>query len=152
MTGFACFHRTFAIAAPLLVTIVSSMLMASLPANADDTELPIGLPGYWKAVMFRGEPISEDIMSLLKIEDAGTVGGNGGCNRIFGPVVSDAGVLRIGPLSVTRKACQPKVLEQEQTFLRILNETRDFKRLPGEKALLLLDSQGVEIARFVEVR
>ncbi len=120
-------------------------------AAADDGELPIGLPGYWKAETLRGEPIIGNIMSLLEIEEAGTVGGNGGCNRIFGPVTSESGVLRIGPVSVTRKACQPEVLDQEQTFLRVLAETRDFRRLPGEKALLLLDSQGQEIARFLEV-
>ncbi|WP_417668860.1 META domain-containing protein [Roseibium sp.] len=134
-----------------LVALATLSVFPAL-APAQDGEVPIGLSGYWRASILRGNQIDDAVMSLLKIEDSGTVGGHGGCNRIFGPLRLEDRGIKIGPLSVTRKACPPKVLDQEQTFLRVLRETRDFKHLPDEKTLLLLDGQGVEIGRFTAIQ
>lgn len=119
---------------------------------AQDMEVPLDLLGYWRAETLRGAPVEPDVMSLLEFEETGVVDGHGGCNKIFGPLQVEIGSIRIGPLSVTRKACPPKVLDQEQTFLRALAETRDFKKLPEEGALLLLDGTGAQVARFVQVK
>ncbi len=129
-----------------------SMLIGNAGLHAQDVEVPGDLLGYWKAETLRGVPVEGDIMSLLEFEATGVVDGHGGCNKIFGPLQVETGSIRIGPLSVTRKACPPKVLDQEQTFLRALNETRDFKKVPEEGALLLLDGGGMEVARFVQVK
>ncbi|WP_289034010.1 META domain-containing protein [uncultured Roseibium sp.] len=122
---------------------------SSAPADAQDAEVPLDLLGNWKAETIDGTPVAADVVTLLEFEEAGTVDGNGGCNQIFGPLRTEGRNIRIGPLSVTRKACPPDVLNQEKAFLKALNATRDFKKLPAEGALLLLDGQGTEVGRFV---
>ncbi|MEJ8474386.1 META domain-containing protein [Roseibium algae] len=132
--------------------VCAASLFAGHRSFAQEADVPIDLLGKWKAETIEGTEVVAGSASLLEFEEAGTVDGNGGCNTIFGPLRIDDRNIRIGPLSVTRKSCPPDILNQEKDFLKALAKTRDFKKLPGEKALLLLDGQGEEVVRLVEVR
>jgi heat shock protein HslJ len=92
------------------------------------------------AIMSVTEP-SSGLQLTLQI-DADRVSGFAGCNTFNGRVqFDDAGVLRIGPVVSTMKACtEPEVMEQEQALFRALDGTVGY-RLEG-RALTLLRSDG----------
>lgn len=138
--------------ASLLQAVCFIFAFAAMPVQSEEWELPAGLSGDWRADVLRGERMHHDIVSLLRLEKTETVGGNGGCNRIFGPIRNINGQLYIGPLSVTRKACEPHVLRQELAFLQVLEETRFVKQLSGERALIFINEQGSIIAQFSEMQ
>jgi heat shock protein HslJ len=81
---------------------------------------------------------------VLEIEDAGTVSGSTGCNTMFGQVRQGAGVLKIGPLAVTRKACPPAVMDQERKFVEAINATVDYRSERGK--LILLNAKAEPVA------
>ncbi len=82
---------------------------------------------FWQVTSYnngRGGAVSPIINTVLNMEfmDDGTVTGNAGCNRYFGPVSEDGENINIGPLSTTRAFCpEPEgVMDQEQEFLTAL--------------------------------
>ena len=61
--------------------------------------------------------------------DAGTIGGNGGCNQ-FGAVIEvvDDGLLALTELVITEMACEPfSILEFESAYLRALGRTTSWE-------------------------
>jgi heat shock protein HslJ len=73
--------------------------------------------------------------------------GNGGCNRISGPVTITADRMRFGQIASTKMMC--KMLPgsiPETTVLRGLNATRKYSIARGE--LTLMDNRGSVLMRF----
>lgn len=73
--------------------------------------------------------------------------GNGGCNRIFGPVTISADRMRFGQIGSTRMMCKlaPGSVP-ETTVLRGLNATRRYSIARGE--LTLMNGRGGVLLRF----
>ena len=73
--------------------------------------------------------------------------GNGGCNRIFGPVTVTADRMRFGQIGSTRMMCKlmPGSVP-ETTVLRGLNATRKYSIARGE--LTLTDNRGRVLLKF----
>jgi heat shock protein HslJ len=74
------------------------------------------------------------------------VAGSTACNRYSAPAEWPDGGLRFGQAAATRRACPPAVMEQEQRFFRVLEDTRGYKR--DAQHLWLLDEGGRALARF----
>ena len=74
----------------------------------------------------------------------GEVSGHGGCNRFGGRYTFDGSAIKIGPLAVTRMACEPEVMDAEQGWLRMLESARGAEATP--KTLLLRDQTGAILA------
>ncbi|WP_346896303.1 META domain-containing protein [uncultured Roseibium sp.] len=115
------------------------------PASAQ--EVPAELVANWKVEAISGAPVDPGVMASLEFEGAGTVDGSGGCNSLFGPYSNEDG-FRIGPLAVTRKACPPSVLSQEQALIKAISAVRDFRLEADNQQLLLLNGSGDAVVQL----
>lgn len=111
--------------------------------NAED--VPVDLVGKWRVETIAGVAADPDVRTWLEFENAGTVGGSGGCNSLFGPLRLEGDGLRIGPLAVTRKACPPKVMGQERDFLKAVPTVRHYSLKFENQVLILMNGSGDEV-------
>ena len=135
-TGLGALARLVAMSLPLALAV---FLLLGFAARAQDTALPADLVGKWLAEDIGGNGVIDYAQSVLEIEEAGTVAGSTGCNTMFGQIRQGGGVLKIGPLAVTRKACPPAVMDQERKFVDALNAAVDYRSERGK--LILLDAK-----------
>lgn len=133
----------------MVLTVCATLLLGGADRSfAQEDEVPLDLIGTWRVDVINGAATNAQIETSLEIEEAGTVGGSGGCNSLFGPLrFSDNGV-RIGPLAVSRKACQPDILKQEQDFLKAVATVRGFSKQESSQTLLLQNAAGEEVMRL----
>ena len=114
------------------------------PVTARDTSL---VGPEWHLVELHGGPAAAGAggrQATLQFVSDGRVAGFGGCNRIAGPYTLRADSLRLGPLVMTRMACEAG-MELETAFAAALDSVVRYRR---EGATLeLLDAGGV-IARL----
>ena len=99
----------------------------------------------WHAVDIIGIPVSGSNLTL-KIGNDRRAGGGAGCNTFGGPARIDGMVFTFGPLTATRKACAPDVMEQEQRYMEILSRIGGWRMERGE--LFLTGSDGYDLIRF----
>ncbi len=118
--------------------------MSAAPAVAGDTSLVgpewllVELGGKAAGTGPGGRPASLEFVS------DGRVAGFGGCNRIAGPYTQRGDSLRLGPMVMTRMACDAG-MELETAFAAALDSVSGYRR-DGE-SLELLGAAGV-IARL----
>jgi heat shock protein HslJ len=85
---------------------------------------------YWKLVEMRGEPAlvlpnhQEAHFVLVPVEHR--IHGSGGCNLIMGSYETAGDQLSFGLLATTRKMC-PEIMQQEQTFLEVLDSVTHYR-------------------------
>ncbi|PID87281.1 MAG: hypothetical protein CSB13_00225 [Chloroflexi bacterium] len=98
----------------------------------------------------RGSTVSPLIDTVLKMEflDDGTITGNAGCNRYFGPVSEDGENINIGPLSATLALCsEPEgIMAQEQEFLVALQSAATYTIRDGVLDLRTAEGSTVVLA------
>jgi heat shock protein HslJ len=71
----------------------------------------------------------------------GTVSGSSGCNTFTGGYTAQEGVIEIGPLASTQKACEPaEVMTQEAAFLTAMQNATTYS-IDGD-TLELRDGSG----------
>jgi heat shock protein HslJ len=122
-----------------------AIAFASGPGSVNAEDVPIDLVGKWRVETVAGAAADPDVKTWLEFENAGTVGGSGGCNSVFGPLRLDGGGLKIGPLAVTRKACPPKVMGQERDFLKAIPTVRQYSLRFENQVLILMNGSGDEV-------
>lgn len=122
-----------------------AIAFASGPGSANAEDVPVDLVGKWRVEKIAGQVADPDVKTWLEFESAGTVGGTGGCNSVFGPLRLDGDGLRIGPLAVTRKACPPKVMGQERDFLKAIPTVRHYSLRFENQVLILMNGSGDEV-------
>lgn len=133
----------------MVLAVCATLLLGGADrAFAQEDEVPLDLIGTWRVATINGAATNAEIKTSLEIEEAGTVGGSGGCNSLFGPLRFNDGDIRIGPLAVSRKACQPDILKQEKDFLKAVATVRGFSKPQSSQALLLLNGAGEEVVRL----
>jgi heat shock protein HslJ len=108
---------------------------------------------YWKLVELGGQParVAENIAEphLLLHPAKRQADGSTGCNRFNGSYELSGDSLRLGPLTVTHRAClDPAMNRQEGTLLEAFEATRSWKAT-GDT--LVLSGEAGPIARFVAV-
>lgn len=104
----------------------------------------------WRAASIDGKPaLAGEQQSTLRFFDRQLAGGSLGCNAYTTTYFTDAG-LRFGAIAATRKACEPKVMEQETRFSAVLEETRAV-RTDGT-SLLLIDAEGRMRAKLAPLK
>jgi heat shock protein HslJ len=85
----------------------------------------------WVPLRIDGQLVPEDAGLSLTVTFDGKVSGTTGCNRFTGTADLDAGVMTLGPLTVTEMAClDPKAMEREAAWLKALTEVRWFIAAP----------------------
>ncbi len=104
-----------------------------------------GLQGSeWRATWLADERLDHEVTVAFK--SGGEVIGNAGCNMFKGTYTEERGLVDIGPLATTRKACPADLMDAEDTFLRGLQNTTS--RKARHLVLVLLDAQSVIVAQF----
>lgn len=77
----------------------------------------------WMAARLNGEPLFQSSQITLNFEDDGRVSGSSSCNSYTGSFKLNAGRLTFGPLAMTRRACFPQaVMDQEQDFVEVMGD------------------------------
>lgn len=120
-----------------------------------DEILSVSVLGDWSAETLGGGKVMPGTRLTLIVESEDMVGGDGGCNRFFGPLELDPasgaeGSIEIGPLGATRKACGDMIDEQEMRFLGALDDAERFT-IAGD-SLSLRDGEGNVLVRFSQIR
>jgi heat shock protein HslJ len=88
-----------------------------------DPDLPLTGPTWRVESVLTGDMVSSippDAVATLFFKDDGTVEVNAGCNRGSGTWASVAGGLEIGPLMLTKTACEKGPAELEGAVLAVL--------------------------------
>ncbi len=110
------------------------------PPEAREKQFPVG--SSWTAVALNGRQLSGDRPSM-SLDDQLRAKGFAGCNNYS----ATAFPLRqqgfaVGPVAVTRKACDQGAMTLERGFLVALRTSRQWDIVDGQ---LILRGQGVEI-------
>ncbi len=79
--------------------------------------------------------------------DGERASGYGGCNTFSAGVANEGARLRFTSIAATRMACAQSSMATERNMLAALERTRAYRLESGE--LVLLDSAGVQAARFI---
>jgi heat shock protein HslJ len=77
-------------------------------------------------------------------------GGHTGCNSWFAQVTSNDPALSFSAIGTTRRMCEAELMQVERSFVAALRDTQTARVEDG--ALMLLDINGVELARFEPAR
>lgn len=102
-----------------------------------------GLVGTsWRLVAIDGKPVLDDSKATLRFPEKGRVAGNGSCNRFSGTVAFDGDAISVGGLGVTRMACAPPIMRQEDAYLRALEAAT---RVRGEDGRLVIEGREAEL-------
>ncbi len=129
-------HRTISIFGLLIIAVSAAAAQRQSLANAE-----------WKLTEAYGQRARQSNAMLDLTNDLRRFTGNGGCNRIFGPVTISGDRMRFGQIGSTRMMCKlaPGSIP-ETTVLRGLNATRKFTIARGQ--LTLTDNRGGVLLRF----
>jgi heat shock protein HslJ len=126
------------------VSIFGLLILAVSAATAQRQSLG---NAEWKLTEAYGQRARQTNAKLDFTDDLTRFAGNGGCNRIFGPVTITADRMRFGQIGSTRMMCKlaPGSIP-ETTVLRGLNATRKYSIARG--VLTLMDNRGGVLMRF----
>ncbi|MEZ4287637.1 MAG: META domain-containing protein [Polyangiales bacterium] len=95
----------------------------------------------WRVVDLNGTPVVSDSQTPMQWSEDGKLSGSTGCNRFSGGYSDKDGVLTIGRLALTRRACLPPLMQQEKTFSELLSKVTSY-RIDDDGALLLQTADG----------
>jgi heat shock protein HslJ len=103
---------------------------------------PFSLSGSeWLLEDLGGHGVIDNVQATLTFPEAEKIGGNGSCNRFFGPSEISGDHIKIGPLGSTRMACPEAVMNQETKYLAALQAANHFE---WKDPYLLVYSRGSE--------
>jgi len=107
-----------------------------------------GITGQkWRPVLLGAESLADDSGMYVIFEVDGSIKGEGGCNSFSGSLQSTADSISVGPLGMTRKACERRIAQREDLFLRAIQDMTHFEA--GAGRLQILDGENVLLAELV---
>ncbi|MFT3972222.1 MAG: YbaY family lipoprotein [Amaricoccus sp.] len=117
------------------------------PTPAAETPADMAaVAGTWIAAEINGAPTDPKVVSWLKLSDEGRAQGQGGCNGYSGTFKLEDGVMSVGPLASTMRACPEPKMSQEQRFFTALEAAKG-ALIEGEQ-LVLVDLKGDPLVRL----
>ena len=75
----------------------------------------------WKLVSYGQVPVFAGSEITLELVD-GRLNGSAGCNQYFADYQLTGGQLVVDAAGVTKRACEPQIMEQENNYLRLLQQ------------------------------
>lgn len=114
---------------PLVALVVMLVVLATgcdaagatPAADTPDPTAAVGLDGTtWTIASVGGVQLPADPPATLTVAADSSVTGTTGCNQLNGTASIDGSALAFGPLSTTRMACEPPLMEQERAVLDAL--------------------------------
>jgi heat shock protein HslJ len=116
------------------------------PAPAPTPELE---GTQWLLEDLAGAGVLDRAQATLSFGEAGSVHGNGSCNRFMGPVTIKDDSISFGALAATRMACPEAVMNQEDRYFAALGGAHRFE-LDGPFLYVYVDEQAAPL-RFIAV-
>jgi heat shock protein HslJ len=130
------------------VSNMGAVLFAGMAMSAcatyphDGSSLSAKLVGQeWLVEDIAARGVIDDARTTIVFGEDGRVSGDTACNRYFAEYQITGTDLRFGNAGVTKRACAPAVMDQEQRFLDLFNEVESY-RIDATGALILSTPEG----------
>jgi putative lipoprotein len=104
---------------------VDLLLVRAAAATAAPAPALVGTT--WRLEDLAGAGVIDRTLATLEFPEAGSVVGQGTCNRFFGQFEASGSALKITRLGATKKMCPPAVMDQETKYLRALEGAQRFE-------------------------
>ena len=98
----------------------------------------------WMVARLGDDPLLQTTRATIRFGEDGRISGNASCNAYTGSFKLNAGMLTIAPLALTRKACVPQLMEQEQAIISVL-QTVSYVQIDESGLLVLENEDGARI-------
>jgi heat shock protein HslJ/phosphoglycolate phosphatase-like HAD superfamily hydrolase len=108
------------------------------------------LTGRWLAEDIEGAGVIDNAQSTLEISEDGSVSGNTAVNRYGGKANIDGKKIKFGPLTMTRRAGPPALMDQEAKFTNAMEKVSSF-RIDDSGILYMMDASDKVILRFSQL-
>jgi heat shock protein HslJ len=143
----ACTHPTPEPSSPSATQASAAASATSATAANVDTTMLIG--HHWqlaRAVTARGEQRIEALFPRadkpLQLDFAdGRLSASGGCNGMSGAYTIESGKLKVGTLTQTQMACEPKLMQADQAISTALSAAPDISIENGATPTLILRTE-----------
>jgi heat shock protein HslJ len=122
---------------------VIALFGLSFKARSED-RVPVITDVSWLAEDLNGGGVIDFAQTTLMIDHDGVVSGSGGCNNFTSKATFRGRKLTFKPVAATRKLCPPALMNQENKFFAVLEQTHSFLGVNGK--LTLRDAAGKTIA------
>lgn len=113
--------------------LIALCIIAIVVMSCDETKKVIDvagnvqLSGKYNVTEIDGSTISENAPYISFFALDKTIRGNTGCNSYFGSYTLDLYALSFSDIGSTEMACDPPIMEVENTFLSALNNTGSYE-------------------------
>lgn len=124
-------------------TLDEIIMISVKPVTASDNIMDL-LNINWQVRDINGLSVIDNSETNMTFSTDGKLSGLAGCNRFNGDYKLHNGKLSVGPLAVTKKACQPELNGQEIQFLNAIGSVDDFS-FDSKGSLTLKASDGKTI-------
>lgn len=98
----------------------------------------------WTVGAITGSEINMDHAPTITFADGGKVSGSTGCNNFSGTYTFNNGIIELGPLAMTKKACFGPAADNEAAFVKAIN-TVDRVGFNQDGGVTLTGPDGVKI-------
>lgn len=107
---------------------VFTLLIMSCNEKKEKSEAIGDIRGVtWLLSDIGDKTLNNDIKTTLVFGDEDKISGNAGCNNYFGSYELYPNGIKISNIGSTRKMCSEDVMEQEMTYLGILQKANSIK-------------------------
>jgi heat shock protein HslJ len=104
----------------------AAMMVAVILASCAGIPPSSGVSGDFDVVMVDGVAPPPSLRATVSLLDGGGISGFAGCNAFFGDFIRSAGALTPGALSMTRRACEPSIMDFETRLRDSLEASRTY--------------------------
>lgn len=92
-------------------------------------------------------PVAGGRPATLEFNDEGRVAGSTGCNRFMGGYSVDGATVTLGQLASTMMACPDELMQQEQTFLKVMGDATSYTIVDDALTITTADGRTVVFTR-----
>jgi heat shock protein HslJ len=128
----------------LILALLLAACAAPPPSKADPNARPLAGTSW---VLIQEANIRAP---TIEFREAGRASGFAGCNQWFAQVDRSEGGLRFNAMGITRRACEPALMEIERDFADRLERTHAAQ--VDDETLTLIGENGDALARFERAR
>ncbi|MFN0022329.1 MAG: META domain-containing protein [Parvularculaceae bacterium] len=128
----------------LSLAALAAMTTASACAASGGASAARLIGAEWAVEDINGGGVIDNSRATLGFGEDGRIAGRASCNTYSAPYSLTRAGLTIGPAAVTRKACAPALMDQEQKFLAALAGASAFS-IDDTGALILTTPDGKRI-------
>lgn len=117
-------------------------------ADSEDTNVAALQGAAWKIENINGGGVIDSSNATVTFGTDGRMSGSGGCNNFTGQYEASGNDIAVsGGIAMTRKACAPALMEQDQRLLTILHSARNYSISNGVLTILNKDGRAITARR-----